>query len=75
MDDDGVLVDDEVPGEAPLEAERVGESSAAGGYPALADRELPSADEPADGADVEGVSVDDDGVFHTESRELDSLDE
>jgi hypothetical protein len=62
-------------GELPPEAER-GESSAAGGYPALADRELLSPDEPVDGAEVEGVSVDgDDGMLHTESRELDPLDE
>lgn len=68
--------DDEVLGKTPPEAERVGESSTAGGYPALADRELPSPDEPVDGADVEGVSVDgEDGVLHAESRELDSLDE
>ena len=67
MEDDGVLVDDGTLGEDPLEAEGA-ESSALGGYPAVADRELAKPDESADGAD-------DDGVLHTESRALESLDE
>ena len=76
VDEDGVLVDGAPLGENPLEGERAEESSALGGYPAVADRELGKTDEPAGGADGEGLSVDgDDGVLHTESLELDSLDE
>jgi hypothetical protein len=76
VDDEGVLVDGVPLGENPLEAGRDDESSPLGGYPAVAERELGSPDEPVDGADVEGVSVkEDDGVVHTESRELESLDE
>lgn len=71
MDDDGVLVD----GENPLEAGRAGDSSTLGGYPALADREPAKPDDPADGAGAAGasVTVDDDGVLHTESRAPESL--
>ena len=75
MDDDGVLADGAMPGERPLGVGRADDSSTLGGYPAVADSELTRPDEPVDGADVEGVSVtEDDGVFHTESRELESLD-
>jgi hypothetical protein len=57
----------------PLEAGRT-DSLALGGYPAVADREP---DEPAEEA-VEGKSLTADegvdGVVHTESRALESLD-
>lgn len=75
-DDCALLVDAALVGENPLEAGRTDASSALGGYPAVAERELARPDEPVEDADVEGVSAsDDDGVLHTESRELESLDE
>lgn len=68
---DGALV-----GENPLEAGPADGSPLLGGNPAVADRELAKPDEPVEGADVEGASVgDEDGVLHTESRELESFDE
>jgi len=75
LEDDGlgVLADGAGLGENPLDADRVGDSSALGGYPEVAGRELPRLDEPADDPDVGGLSAADDGVLHTESRELASL--
>jgi hypothetical protein len=57
--DDGVLVD----------------GVTLGGYPEVAERGLAKPAEPVDGAEFEGASVEEVGVLHTESRELESLGE
>jgi hypothetical protein len=72
LEDDGLgaLVDGATGDENPLEGERVADSSAVGGYPEVAERELPKPDDSA----ADGLSVaDDDGVLHTESRAVESL--